>query len=47
MGWIEYQGEQVYHTLTQNALASGMLIDHLILHLPKDNQEVTADVKRL
>jgi hypothetical protein len=47
MGWIEYQGEQVYYTPAQNALASRMLIDQLTPHLPKDNQEVTAHVKRL
>jgi hypothetical protein len=47
MGWIEYQGEQVYCTLTQNALASRMLIDQLTPHLPKDNKEVNAHVKCL
>jgi hypothetical protein len=31
----------------QNGLASRMLIDQLTPHLPKDNQEVTAHVKRL
>jgi hypothetical protein len=44
---IEYQGEQVYRTTTQNALASKMLINQLIPHLPKDNEEVNAHVKRL
>jgi hypothetical protein len=29
IGWIEYQGELVYHTPVQNALASWMLIDQL------------------
>jgi hypothetical protein len=47
MGWIEYQGEQVYHTPTQYALAFRMLIDQLTLHLPKDNEEVNAHVKRV
>jgi hypothetical protein len=40
-------GELVYHTLAQNALASRILIDKLTPQLPKDNQEVTAHVKRL
>jgi hypothetical protein len=47
MGWIEYQGEQVYHILAQNALASRMLIHQLALHLPKDNEEVNAHMKCL
>jgi hypothetical protein len=47
MGWIEYQGEQVYCTLTQNTLVSRMLIDQLTPHLPKDNEEVNAHVKHL
>jgi hypothetical protein len=47
MGLIEYQEEQVYHTPVQNALASRMLIDQLTSHLPKDNEEVNAHVKRL
>jgi hypothetical protein len=47
MGWIEYQGEQVYHTPTQNALASRMLINQLTPHLPKDNEEVNEHMKRL
>jgi hypothetical protein len=36
-----------YCTLTQNALASWKLIDQLTPHLQKDNQDVTAHVKRL
>jgi hypothetical protein len=47
MGRIVYQGEQVYRTPAQNALASRMLIDQLTPHLLKDNKEVNADVKRL
>jgi hypothetical protein len=49
MGQIEYQGELVYRTPMQNTLASRMLIDQLTPppHLPKDNQEVTAHMKRL
>jgi hypothetical protein len=47
MGQIEYQGEQVYRTPVQNALASRMLIDQLTPHLPKYYQEVTTHVKRL
>jgi hypothetical protein len=43
IGRIEYQGEQVY----RNALASRMLIDQITPHLPKDNEEVNAHVKRL
>jgi hypothetical protein len=30
-----------------NALASRMLIDQITTHLPKDNEEVNAHVKRL
>jgi hypothetical protein len=33
--------------MTQNALASRMLIDQLTPHLPKDNEEVNALVKHL
>jgi hypothetical protein len=44
---IEYQGEQVYHTLAQNALASKMLTNQLTPHLSKDNEEVNAHVKHL
>jgi hypothetical protein len=40
-------GEQVYHTLAQNALSSRMLIDQLTTHLPKDNEEVNAHMKSL
>jgi hypothetical protein len=47
ISWIEYQGEQVYRTPAQNALASRMLIDQLTPHLPKDNEEVNAHVKCL
>jgi hypothetical protein len=47
IGRIEYQEEQVYHTPAQNTLASRMLIDQLTPHLPKDNEEVNAHVKRL
>jgi hypothetical protein len=47
MGQIEYQGDPVYHTLVQNALASRILIDQLTPHLPKDSEEVNAHVKRL
>jgi hypothetical protein len=47
IGRIEYQGEQVYRTPTHNALASRMLIDQITPHLPKDNEEVNAHVKRL
>jgi hypothetical protein len=46
-GWIKYQGEQVYCTLALNALASRMIIDQLTPLLPKDNEEVNAQVKRL
>jgi hypothetical protein len=45
--WIEYQGEQVYCTPAQNPLASRMLIDQLTPHLPKDNEEFNAHMKRL
>jgi hypothetical protein len=44
---IEYQGEQVYRTLVQNAMASRMLIDQLTPHQPKDNEEVNAHMKHL
>jgi hypothetical protein len=44
---VEYQGEQVYHTSAHNALASRMLVDQITPHLPKDNEEVNAHVKRL
>jgi hypothetical protein len=44
---IVYQGEQVYRTLAQNALASRMFIDQLTPYPPKDNVEVNAHVKRL
>jgi hypothetical protein len=47
MGRIEYEGEQFYHILAQNTLPSRMLIDQVTPHLAKDNQEVTAHVKRL
>jgi hypothetical protein len=47
MGWIKYQGEEVYHTPAQNTLASRMLINQLTPHLLKDNKEVNAHVKRL
>jgi hypothetical protein len=47
MGHIKYQGEQVYCTPVQNALASRMFIDQLTPHLHKDNQEVAAHVKQL
>jgi hypothetical protein len=47
MGRIEYQGEQFYSTLAQNTLASIMLVDQITPHLPKDNEEITAHVKRL
>jgi hypothetical protein len=40
-----YQEEPIYHTLVHNALASEMLINQLTPHPPKDNQEVTAQVK--
>jgi hypothetical protein len=43
----EYQGEQVYRTPAHNALASRMLINQITPHLPKDNEEVNAHVKRL
>jgi hypothetical protein len=44
---IEYQGEQVYHTLAHNALAIRMLIKQLTPHLPKYREEVNVHVKRL
>jgi hypothetical protein len=47
IGWIEYQGEQVYRTPTHNALASRMLINQLTPHLPKENEEVNVHVKHL
>jgi hypothetical protein len=47
IGRIEYQGEQVYRTPAQNALSSRILIDQLTPHLPKDNKEVNAHLKRL
>jgi hypothetical protein len=47
IGRIEYQGEQVYRTLTHNALAPRMLINQLTPHLPKDIEEVNGHVKRL
>jgi hypothetical protein len=47
MSRIEYQGEQVYCTLVHNTLATRMLIDQLTPHLPKDNEEVSAHMKRL
>jgi hypothetical protein len=46
IGRIEYQGEQVYRMPAHNALASRVLIDQITTHLPKDNEEVNAHVKR-
>jgi hypothetical protein len=43
---IEYQGEQVYHTLVQNIMAS-RLLRSTHPHLPKDNEEINAHVKCL
>jgi hypothetical protein len=40
-------GEQVYCILTKNALSSRMHINKLAPHLPKDNKEVNAHLKRL
>jgi hypothetical protein len=39
--------EIVTQGVTQNALASRMLVDQLTPHLPKDNEEVNEHVKRL
>jgi hypothetical protein len=47
ISWIEYHGEQVYRTPAHNALASRMLVNQLTPHLPKDNEEVNAQVKCL
>jgi hypothetical protein len=47
IGWIEYQGEQVYRTPAHNTLASRKLFDQLSPYLPKDNEEVNVHVKRL
>jgi hypothetical protein len=44
---IEYQGESFYRTPADNALASSMLIDQLMPHLPKDFEDVNTHVKRL
>jgi hypothetical protein len=44
---IEYQGEQVYHTLAHNVLALRMIIDQLAPLLPKDSEEVNTQVKCL
>jgi hypothetical protein len=46
-GRVTYQGEQVYRTLAHNALASRMLVNQITPHLPKDNKDVNAHVKRL
>jgi hypothetical protein len=40
LGWIKYQGEQVYHMLTHNTLASRVINDQLTPLLPKDSEEV-------
>jgi hypothetical protein len=47
IGRIEYQGELVYRTLAHNALALRMIIDQVTPHLPKDNEEVNAQVNCL
>jgi hypothetical protein len=47
LGQNEYQGEQVFCTSAHNALTSWMIIDKLVPLLPKNNEEVNAQVKRL
>jgi hypothetical protein len=47
LSWIDYQGEQVFYTPTDNALASWMIVDQLAPLLRKDSEEVNAQVKRL
>jgi hypothetical protein len=47
IGQVEYQGEQVYHMPTHNALASRVLVNQITPHLPKDNEEVKTHVKWL
>jgi hypothetical protein len=47
LGRIEWQGMQVYRTLAHNTLASRVIIDELTPLLPKDSEQVAAQVKRL
>jgi hypothetical protein len=42
IGRVEHEGEQVYHMLAHNALASRMVIDQITRHLPKNNEAVNA-----
>jgi hypothetical protein len=41
------KGEHVYRTPTQNALALRMTVDQLTLLLPRDSEDVNAQVKHL
>jgi hypothetical protein len=44
---IKWQGKQVYRTPAHNALASTVIIDQLNPLLPKDSEEVNAQVRCL
>jgi hypothetical protein len=44
---IKWQGEQVYRTPAHNALASRVIVDQLNPLLPKDSEEVNAQVRCL
>jgi hypothetical protein len=47
IGWIKWQGEQVYRTPAGNALASRVIFDQLTPLLHKDSKEVNTQVKCL
>lgn len=44
---VEFQGQQVYTTPTQNIMTSNMLFDQLILLLPKDNGQTHEDMNKI
>jgi hypothetical protein len=47
LGRIEWQGEQVYCTQSHIVLASMMIVKQLMPLLPKDDEEINAQVKCL
>jgi hypothetical protein len=47
LGRIEWQGEQVYRTQAHIVLASVMIVKQLMPLLPKDDEEINAQVKCL
>jgi hypothetical protein len=47
LGRIEWQGEQVYHMPTHNALASRVIVDQLTPLLPMESEEISLQVKWL